>query len=331
MPKINVFLGTAGQVREHQRVGLLAFYRALRNAGEDVSLVTESVYRPCDIAVVYGCPKVGGQAKVVRCNVYAAHEGSFVVLETPFLGRRVYHNDKGLRAFIRRLRNKRTAVDTRTHFRVGLNGAFHNTADFVNAGSPPDRWELLRREFGLALKPYRRTGSHVLIVGQVPNDASLQGADIVAWMNATAREVKRHTDRPIVLRPHPCTRPDDLRRMAQSFEADRQVRIDVPPTGTIQDALADCWIAVTYSSSSSVDALLAGVPALTMSAANIAWPVTDHDLAKLENPTLHPREQWLYDLCYAQWSPAEIESGIVWARLKGRAYQHLEQHGAEAA
>ena len=106
MPKINVFLGTAGQVREHQRVGLLAFYRALRNAGEDVCLVSESVYSPCDIAVVYGCPKVGGRAKVVRCNVYAAHEGSFVVLETPFLGRRVYHNDKGLRAFIRRLRNK---------------------------------------------------------------------------------------------------------------------------------------------------------------------------------------------------------------------------------
>ncbi|WP_162913081.1 hypothetical protein [Rhodospirillaceae bacterium SYSU D60014] len=259
------------------------------------------------------------------------HDGTLIVLETPFLGRRISRTDKGVRAFLRRLGNKRAVVDVLTHFRVGLNGPFYNTADFCNAGAPSDRWEDLRREFDLELKPFRVTGSHILIVGQIPNDASLQGADIVAWMASTIHAVKQKTDRPIVVRPHPGTRPIDLKRMMRSLSDDRQVRIDLPPTGTIHDALTDCWACVTYSSSSAVDALLMGIPAIAISPASIAWPVTDHDLDAVEDPTLYPREQWLYDLCYAQWSPEEIASGVVWSRLRDKAYHYLAQSKVDAA
>lgn len=331
MAKINVFLESAGPIREDQRTALRAFYGALKDAGEEVDFVTESTYAPCDIAVVYGCPKEGSRAKKVRRNLYASHTGTFLVLETPFLGRRVYHNVSGLRTFIRRLSNRRTVVDVLTQFRVGLNGAFHNTADFCNAGAPSDRWEHLRREFDLELKPYRTTGSHILIVGQIPNDASLQGADILAWLESTIRAVKQRTDRPIVVRPHPGTRPIELKRMMRSLSGNRQVRIDLPPTGTVHDALTDCWACVTYSSSSSVDALLMGVPTIAMSPASIAWPVTDHDLDAVEDPALYQREQWLYDLCYAQWSPEEIARGIVWSRLRDKAYYYLARSRVGAA
>lgn len=331
MVKINVFLQSASRHENNLRAGLLAFYQGLKNAGEDVDLVTEARYAPCDVAVIYGCLKEGTGTIETRRNICEAHDGTLVVLETPFLGRRIRREDKGLRAFIRRLRNKRTIVDVMAHFRVGLNGPFYNTGDFCNAGSPADRWELLRREFDLDLKPYRTTGSHVLIIGQIPDDGSLQGADIIAWLEATVRAVKQRTARPIVVRPHPGTRPRDLKRMMRSLTGDRQVHVDLPPTGTIHDALADCWVCVTYSSSASVDALLMGVPAIAMSPASIAWPVTDHDLAAVENPTLYPREQWLYDLCYAQWSPAEMASGIVWPRLRNKAYHYLAQSKADGA
>ena len=42
---------------------------------------------------------------------------------------------------------------------------------------------MLSRQLGLNLKPYRRSGEHVLLVGQNPGDASLRGLDMFDWLN----------------------------------------------------------------------------------------------------------------------------------------------------
>lgn len=317
MLTVNVFMASMSERHQAKRAGLRAFYESLVNAGENAGLISEPTYVPCDVAVLYGGKKWSANAADrIRYGLYEAHQGPMVVLETPVLGRAVYRNDSGLRAFIRNLWNKRNVVDLCPHFRVGLNGSFYNNADFCNVGSPPDRWRQLEAEFGIDLCDYRKQGRHILIIGQVPGDTSLLGADIVAWMRDTAQSLKQYTDRPVIIRPHPSTKPNDLKTIARALRFDRQVSIEMPPKGTIYDALRDCWATVTYSSSSAVDSLLAGVPAIAMCEASVAWPVTDHDLSRVENPTLHDREQWLYDLAYAQWSTEEIASGIVWSRFK---------------
>lgn len=324
MAKINVFASTALPRLPHQAAYLDAFHRSLRDAGEDVEWV-QGGYQACDIAVVYGYPKPDSRSAWACRAVHAQHTGPVVIVESPFLGRTPYIEKNGIRAFIRRIRGKRNLVDQHLYSRIGIDGAFQDDADFCNAGSPADRWNLLSREFGLELRPYRTTGSHVLIVGQKPGDASLRGCNIVDWMINTVTEVRRYTDRPIVVRAHPAALPRDFPKMKKAFGANRNVRLDIPPTGTINDALRDCWAAVTYSSSAAINALLNGIPAISMSPASMAWPVTDHDLSKVDNPTLHEREQWLYDLCYAQWSVEETARGLVWARLKDRVLQKLDQ------
>lgn len=326
MARINVFAATALQRLPHQRAYLDAFYRSLCDAGEDAGWIEDDGYQPCDVAVVYGYPKTGRSASACRA-VHAQHTGPFVVLETAFLGRTPYIEKKGLRAFIRSIRGKRNLVDQHPYSRIGIDGSFHDDADFCNAGSPADRWHLASRELGLELLPYRRTGSHVLVVGQKPGDASLRGCDIIQWMIDTVAEIRRHTDRPIVVRAHPAALPGDFPKMRKAFGANSDVRLDIPPTGTINDALRDCWVAVTYSSSAAINALLNGIPAISILPASMAWPVTDHDLSKVADPTLHAREQWLYDLCYAQWSVEETARGLVWAQLKDRLLQRLDRRG----
>src|SRR3546814_5810314 len=69
MVKINVFLESANRLRRDRRAGLLAFYQALDQAGEDVDLVTAAQYAACDIAVIYGCPKDGNKAKRTRRHI----------------------------------------------------------------------------------------------------------------------------------------------------------------------------------------------------------------------------------------------------------------------
>lgn len=326
MAKINVFASTALPRLPHQRAYLDAFYRSLKKMSEDTELV-EGGYQACDIAVVYGYPKPDSRSAWACRAVHAEHAGPVVVVESAFLGRMPYIEKSGIRTFIRRARGKRTLVDQHPYSRIGINGSFHDDADFCNLSSPPDRWHALSRSLGLELVPYRKTGAHVLIVGQKPGDASLRGCDIIEWMTTTVAEVRRHTDRPIVVRAHPASRPEDFPKMKKAFGANQDIRLDIPPTGTINDALRDCWAAVTYSSSSAINALLNGIPAISVLPASMAWPVTDHDLSKVENPTLHEREQWLYDLCYAQWSVEETARGMVWAQLKDRAFQKLNQRG----
>ena len=146
----------------------------------------------------------------VRREIFKRHRGTFVLIETPLFGRRVFSQSALTTWIHKRLGrgNRRRFVDDYGYYRVGIDGFLQDDADFNNNSSPPDRWRSLSRSLQLDLKPYRRRGRCVLIVGQVPGDLSLRGLDIIAWMQATATAAQRLTTRPILVRPHPATQKD---------------------------------------------------------------------------------------------------------------------------
>ncbi len=73
---------------------------------------------------------------------------------------------------------------------------------------------------------------------------------------------------------------------------------------------------MTYSSGLAVDALLAGCPVYCESPASFAYDLSLDSLLLVENPHMPSRDQWIYDLCYCQWSDQEIGDGTVWSHLK---------------
>lgn len=166
----------------------------------------------------------------------------------------------------------------------GLNGRGRRPA-----GMPADRW---KRHFAGALQEWRpAAGGYALLIGQVPGDAALAGMSISGWLQEQTRALlaRGHEVR---FRPHP------------------QV---TPPARSLADDLAGAALVVTYNSNTGVDAVLAGVPAVTMDAGAMAWPVTVHDL---DAPPARPdRMQWAADLAWAQWRPDEIAAGDAWAAL----------------
>jgi hypothetical protein len=324
--KIHVFLRTAGEGVEarRKRYVLRCFYKGLLVEGADAHLVDGQGYEPCDVAIVLGGRPSGGRpfgkraaTQAVRDDIFTRHQGPFVFIETPLLGRHVYRRAV-IAAYVRKLLRlgRPWYSDKVGYYRVGVNGFLQDDADFNNAGSPPDRWELLSRAFGLRLKPYRQSGRHVLIVGQNPGDTSLRGADIFDWMHRTAVQARRVTERRIVVRPHPVTPQAMMQEFEKRFVRLEGIVLDHPPRRSIRTVLQDCWVLLAYSSSATIDALIEGIPCITLSPANLAWPLSDHDLERIEHPTLFEREQWLYDLAYAQWSPEEMQAGIVWRHLQ---------------
>jgi hypothetical protein len=73
----------------------------------------------------------------------------------------------------------------------------------------------------------------------------------------------------------------------------------------------DVGRAITLNSSVAVDAVIAGVPTVTMDAAAMAWDVTAHDPRETTKP---PRLPWLHWLAWTQWNWDEISEG-KWAHL----------------
>ena len=57
-----------------------------------------------------------------------------------------------------------------------------------------------------------------------------------------------------------------------------------------------------------------GIPAITFYDGSIAWDVTGHSIDEIVRPD---RTQWLNNLMYMQWKPAELASGEWWQYYKG--------------
>ena len=111
-----------------------------------------------------------------------------------------------------------------------------------------------------------------------------------------------------------------MRRLRSQGKGNCEIKTD----GSLSEALYKAWATVTYSSGAAIDSLLLGVPAFSLCPASMAWSVTDHELKKIDAPTLFDRRPWLDQLAHSQWAISEIESGAVWARFKDKILDLVE-------
>ena len=300
---------------------LRAFAVALAKTPHQVEWVEDNDYRPSDLAIVYGSPGVGeGRRRQIRQKIISQHKGPVLIVETPLFGRKVPALAGAGGGLLTPFLGK-APEEGFGHFRISLNGSFHDNGDFRNAPTDATRWDRLACELGLQVKPWRADGEHILLIGQVPGDASLRGLDMVRWLESTIIDLRLLTRRPLVIRPHPLSPAAALRSLRRRLKDDKSVRFDIKPGHRLTSALKDAWATVTYSSSAAIDSILAGVPAITLSPASLAWPVADHGLIHVLEPTLYDRQPWLDRLAHSQWSIAEIESGEVWRRFEEKVVE----------
>ena len=131
------------------------------------------------------------------------------------------------------------------------------------------------------------------------------------WLHETIDRLRKFTDRPIEVRPHP-----------------RQ-RITMPPgivtikpqlvPGTYDDfdflrSLAGTWALINHNSGPGIQSILNGVPAF-VGDSSLAAPVANLDLSKIESPDRPDRGRWLVDLCHTHWTTDEIRTGWPMMRL----------------
>lgn len=196
-----------------------------------------------------------------------------------------------------------------TTWKVGLNG-INRDADFGRMGNDDSRAALL----GLELKPWSNIGENILLCGQ--HERSEQWRDMPRmskWVSDTIDEIRKYTDRQIIFRPHPrCPLP------AIEHEFHNVIRQTPRQTPNTYDDFdidySNVWATISWSSNPGIHSILNGVPAF-VGPSSLAFDVANFDLSNIENPIRPPREGWLNDYAYTEWTVEEISSGLPIKRL----------------
>lgn len=294
MYDVVVYLSSLPKIADRNRkVRVLeAMAQGARAQGASVLLQTEYQVVDCKLAVILGWvgSKISGPHIQLRKNVIERQQQT---------GGHVMPVDSSCFKF---------ADPDSFYLRYSLDGVFYNTNNYANKNSTDEKWNYISGTLRIDMKPWRVMGNHILVCLQRDGGWSMKGTDMHQWADQTVRHLRSITRRPIVIRPHP-SHPMDLSELL------RLPRVTQSNKSTLEKDLSNAWASVFYNSSSSVAAVLAGVPVFADDSDCVAWHVANHDLAKIENPLMPDRSQWLYDLSACHWSDGEARQGLI--------YQHF--------
>jgi len=185
--------------------------------------------------------------------------------------------------------------------RVGLDHNLPNLANFKNKNSPPDRWEKLVSNQGLEMKPWRAEGDNIIICLQRKGSFAVRDIDQIQWLKDTIKEIRKYTNRKIVVR----TKNSGIIPGIEGIKFSGQ-----------DSYLYNAWAAVVMSSTIDIKLVLNGVPTFTMTNRAFTYSMGNQSLSDIEQPVFANREQFFYDLAYAQWTIEEIREGAAWAHIK---------------
>ena len=201
-----------------------------------------------------------------------------------------------------------------TTWKVGLNG-INRTGYFGDNDNDRTRADSL----GLVCKPWRSNGDFILICGQ--HDKSLQWQHMPQmsnWLIDTVKTIQKHSNRPIVFRPHPrCPLPNIEKEFKNVY---RQVPNKLAGTYDDFDMKFDnIHATISYSSNPGIHSIINGVPAF-VGTSSLAYDVgNDIDfLHDIEEPHMGDRQHWLNNYAHTEWTVEEISQGLPLKRLTSK-------------
>jgi hypothetical protein len=168
---------------------------------------------------------------------------------------------------------ERGFVNREEYHSAGL-GWIGGRADHRNDASPPDRWDKL----GVKLAPKVNRVGPQLVCGQVPHDTSCQHVDHIQWIQNKVLQLNDP-----IIRPHPLAKNINVTGKISNLP----LKLDLARAESVH----------TFSSTVGVDSMIAGIPTFADDENSMVWNCGD-------------REQWAYNLAYAQWTLEEMRKGL---------------------
>jgi len=276
---------------------LSRFINGVVQSGHIGILHTGNNIIPCDVAFIQGWSHEHGKS-------------------APHLQLREAVRDHQLRN-----RNRLLIVDSNLFNYIGKNayarfsfdGVFPTTGNYFWDNPDPARWQQISRDAGITLKPWRNNGKHILICTQRNGGWSMKGMTVLDWLNQTVAEIKKYTDRPIIVRPHPGD------KNAKNYLNFRSPHWKLSGAAQLTEDLSKAWVTVTYNSSPGVASAIEGVPVFVtdpVPKTSQAFAVANTDLSKIETPETFDRQAWIERIAMCHWNFDELSNGAAWRHMQ---------------
>jgi hypothetical protein len=145
------------------------------------------------------------------------------------------------------------------------------------------------------LKPWRDEPEDGVcyVYNQLQKDRATMQADMDAWSTRSAVEATERFGKKAIIRPHP--------KMINPWE---------PPLPLLEDTFKEAHVAITWTSTVGVTALIEGVPTVAMHPASPAYGGCP---SNIERRTID-RDEWMHKLSYRQYQTHDLDA--AWAYIE---------------
>ena len=195
------------------------------------------------------------------------------------------------------------------YLRYSVNGFDYDSSEYANKNSDASRWNILSRDIGLDIKDWKRDGEYILFLIQRDGGWSMKGQSPVEWTRQKIEAVRKVSNLPIVLRPHP-GKIADLRPLLRTG-----VTISDSTKIPIEHDLKRAKAAFVFNSSSGVASILEGVPLWVDDSGSVCWDVANYNIGDINYPKLPDRSQWINDIAACHWTDQESRQGLVYKQF----------------
>lgn len=270
-PPSMLMINEDDEIMKHWRKGT----NALPIDRKDISSKTKECPWPVSIPVAF-------RSMTKRKEIYKCWE----------TGRPFYYVDNG---YIGNLAKKKY------FYRVVKNNVQHTQVKDV----PSDRYSKLVQfmpymHYHGRKDPKQQDGA-ILLVTPSEKPCAFYGITRDDWVKTTVEELKKHTDRPIIIRDKGL-RYERIKDNSVAAQCQRQ----------------NIYAVVTYQSMAALEAIHYGIPAFTM-APSCADTVANKDLSKIEDPYYPDGAKFvklLHYLSYCQYTLDEMSNGRALAMIE---------------
>ena len=203
------------------------------------------------------------------------------------------------------------------YLRYSFDGVFPTTGQYFDNEIDPKRWQQISNDTGIKLEDTKLGGGHILICAQRDGGWSMGKVNLDTWLLNTCQEIRKHSNRPIVIRLHPSDNQTN-RRAPQIQRTMMQVKnVSVSKNKLIDQDLNNCWAVVNHNSSSVVGPIIKGYPAfITDPIKSQCAEVAHVGFENIETPQQFDRQRWLERISMFHWKFSELESGAAWRHMR---------------
>lgn len=287
--------------KSEKRQVLTEFAAGVRQFNEDsVVEVDAPSYSTTDLAVIQGWVHEESQ------NVPHLMFRKLVIEGQKAAGKHTVAIDSNLFLY-------RDPGNTKNYLRFSLDDIFPTTGNYFNSIVDPTRWEKIKSDIGFDLRPWRITGDHILICLQRNGGWSMRGMNVMQWCHNVIAELRKHTDRTIVVRGHP---GDKGTRNYLKINLPGVVVSSNPDF--LQD-MKNAWAVITFNSSPGVAAAIEGIPVFVTDPVpqrSQAFDIANLDLSQIERPVMPDRLNWIRRVSMSHWNFEDLRTGAAWKHMR---------------